>query len=71
MARLDVVLNPGDMLYIPSAYSHLGVSVENSLTYSVEFRSPSIRDVVDEMATESLGKLLEDERYEDSAESRS
>ncbi len=68
-AELEVTLNPGDMLYIPSKHAHLGVSIENSLTYSVGFRSPSIRDIVDGMATTSLETLLEDDRYEDSISS--
>jgi len=68
-AKLEVTLNPGDMLYVPSTHSHLGVSVENSLTYSVGFRSPSIRDIVDGIATVSLETLMEDERYEDCVES--
>ena len=67
--ELEFVLQPGDMLYIPAKHSHLGVSVEDSMTYSVGFRAPGIRDIVDGIATTALEGLTEDERYTDSAES--
>ena len=68
---LEFVLQPGDMLYIPAKHSHLGVSVQDSLTYSIGFRAPSIRDMVDGIATKALESLTEDERYMDSTESLS
>jgi 50S ribosomal protein L16 3-hydroxylase len=64
--KMEVVLEPGDILYIPAKHAHLGVSVEDSLTYSVGFRAPSIRDIVDGVATSALEGLLEDQRYQDS-----
>ncbi|KZZ19454.1 hypothetical protein A3752_02010, partial [Oleiphilus sp. HI0081] len=66
--KLEVTLEPGDILYIPAKHAHLGVSVENSMTYSVGFRAPSIRDIVDGVATAALEGLKEDERYQDSIE---
>lgn len=68
-AKLEVTLMPGDILYIPAKHAHLGVSVENSMTYSVGFRAPSIRDIVDGIATTALEDLKEDERYQDSLKS--
>jgi 50S ribosomal protein L16 3-hydroxylase len=65
-AKMEVTLQSGDILYIPAKYSHYGVSVEDSVTYSVGFRAPSIRDVVDGVSTAALEHLLEDERFEDS-----
>tara|TARA_R110001592_G_scaffold177076_2_gene417210 strand:- start:2291 stop:3436 length:1146 start_codon:yes stop_codon:yes gene_type:complete len=64
-AKMEVTLQPGDMLYIPAKHAHYGVSVEDSVTYSVGFRAPSIRDVVDGVSTAALEHLLEDERFED------
>ncbi len=64
--KMEVTLEPGDILYVPAKYSHYGVSVKDSLTYSVGFRAPSIRDVVDGVTTSALEHLLEDERFEDS-----
>ena len=65
-SRMEVTLQPGDILYIPAKYAHYGVSVEDSLTYSVGFRAPSICDVVDGVGVECL---LEDDRFQDSAQS--
>jgi len=66
-AVMDVTLEPGDMLYIPAKHAHLGVSLEDSLTYSVGFKAPSVRDMVDGVATLSLENLLEDTRYQDTS----
>lgn len=63
---MEVTLHPGDILYIPAKYAHYGVSVEDSLTYSVGFRAPSIRDIVDGVTTSALEHLTEDQRYMDS-----
>jgi 50S ribosomal protein L16 3-hydroxylase len=68
-AKMEVTLQSGDILYIPAKHSHYGVSVEDSVTYSVGFRAPSIRDVVDGVSTAALEQLLEDNRFEDSLES--
>ncbi|MCG8609786.1 MAG: cupin domain-containing protein [Pseudomonadales bacterium] len=66
---MEVELSPGDMLYIPAKHSHFGVSIENSITYSVGFRAPGIREMVDGIATTALENLLEDDRYRDCAAS--
>ena len=68
-SKMEVTLEPGDILYIPAKYSHYGVSVEDSLTYSVGFRAPSICDVVDGVGAAALERLLEDDRFQDSAKS--
>lgn len=66
---LDVVLEPGDILYVPAKHAHYGVSIESSLTYSVGFRAPSIRDMIDGVASKALESLTEDIRYQDTAQS--
>lgn len=65
----EFVLEPGDVLYIPARHSHYGVSTADSMTYSVGFRAPGVREIVDGIATEALSSLREDERYTDSADS--
>lgn len=35
------VLEPGDVLYLPPRFVHAGVSLQDSLTYSVGFRAPT------------------------------
>lgn len=70
---MDVVMEPGDMLYVPARFAHLGVSEQDSMTYSVGFRAPSSRDMVDGVAGLALeladASLHEAVRYEDCAES--
>lgn len=68
---LDVVLEPGDMLYVPAKHAHYGVSIQNSLTYSVGFRAPSVRDMMDGVASKALEYLTEDIRYQDCVNSLS
>ncbi|MEC8429182.1 MAG: cupin domain-containing protein [Pseudomonadota bacterium] len=65
----EFVLEPGDVLYIPAKHSHYGVSVADSMTYSVGFRAPGVREIVDGIATEAMSSLLEDDRYIDTQES--
>ncbi len=36
----DVVLEPGDMLYLPPRYAHDGVAEGECMTYSIGFRAP-------------------------------
>jgi len=62
---MDVTLSPGDVLYVPAKHAHYGVSLENSLTYSIGFRAPSVRDIIDGIATEALSYLQDDQRYVD------
>ena len=39
------ILEPGDMLYIPPRYVHAGISLEDSLTYSIGFRAPTAEEL--------------------------
>jgi 50S ribosomal protein L16 3-hydroxylase len=41
----DWVLNPGDMLYLPPKCAHDGVAVDQCLTFSIGFRSPSAIEI--------------------------
>lgn len=45
----DVVLDPGDMLYLPPRYAHDGVAMGECMTYSVGFRSPRRCDLAGEL----------------------
>ncbi len=36
----DIVLNPGDMLYLPPGCAHHGIALERCMTYSIGFRAP-------------------------------
>lgn len=45
-ACIDVITEPGDILYIPPGCPHDGISLENSLNYSVGFRAPAQKDLL-------------------------
>jgi 50S ribosomal protein L16 3-hydroxylase len=39
------VLEPGDLLYLPPAWAHNGVSIGDCITYSIGFRAPSAHEL--------------------------
>jgi 50S ribosomal protein L16 3-hydroxylase len=47
---VDVVLGPGDMLYLPPGFGHHGVATSACLTYSIGFRAPSRGEIWREVA---------------------
>jgi 50S ribosomal protein L16 3-hydroxylase len=50
------VLQPGDMLYLPPGCAHDGVAMDECMTYSIGFRSPSVQ----ELAHGFLGHLQDE-----------
>lgn len=59
------VLEPGDMLYLPSRVAHYGIAEDDCMTYSVGFRAPSAAEVLTHF-TDFLAQFLSDEeRYSD------
>lgn len=58
------LLQPGDMLYLPPKLSHWGIAQGNCMTFSVGFRSPSLADMLGDLATE-LGALDTTAHYAD------
>ena len=63
----DWVVEPGDILYIPPNIAHYGVSIGNSVTYSIGFRTPSVVEVLDDLSNELMQGLHEEYRYIDRA----
>ncbi|WP_394228984.1 ribosomal protein uL16 3-hydroxylase [Shewanella colwelliana] len=47
---IDVVLEPGDMLYIPPGFPHRGETIETALSYSIGFRAPSQQELMSSIA---------------------
>ncbi len=47
-AEQEWIVEPGDMLYIPPGVSHHGVSLGDSISYSIGFRAISHADLVNE-----------------------
>lgn len=62
-------MDPGDLLYVPARFAHYGVSLENSITFSVGYRAPSLKQAVDGVANTIVDALSEDWRYRDTIES--
>lgn len=62
----DWVLEPGDMLYLPPGWSHLGVSQsDDCLTLSVGFRAPSADEAITSFADFLGEQLPPSRRYAD------
>lgn len=61
-AIIDVELLPGDILYIPPGFPHEGVTLEESMSFSVGFRAKSACDMLSGLADyvidKELGKTL-------------
>lgn len=61
-AIIDVELLPGDILYIPPGFPHDGVTLEESMSFSVGFRAKSTCDMLSGLADyvidKELGKTL-------------
>lgn len=60
-----VVLEAGDLLYIPPGIAHWGESLDNSLSYSLGFRAPSAADMLIGISDELADMLDDHRRYQD------
>ena len=59
------ILEPGDILYIPPGIAHHGISLKDSMTFSVGFRAPAHTEIVShfcDFITETMDPQL---RYSD------
>ncbi len=63
----DWILNPGDMLYLPAGVAHHGIALNPCMTYSIGFRAPSSKELLEGVInTLSQKNILNDEsRYTD------
>lgn len=60
------VMEPGDLLYLPPGVAHHGVTLENSLTFSIGFLAPSKSQLIDQYVEERLFHLADEaQRYSD------
>ena len=62
---IDVVLEPGDMIYIPAGVPHAGESLTECLNYSVGFRAPSQAELISALADYALDNEVLSKRYVD------
>ncbi|MCB1672004.1 MAG: cupin domain-containing protein, partial [Pseudomonadales bacterium] len=61
----EYLLEPGDILYVPPRVAHYGVSLGESLCYSVGFRAPSHAELIQEFSDLLIDSLTEDQRFTD------
>lgn len=47
--QIEIVLEPGDMIYIPPNVAHHGISLEDSVSYSIGFKSIRFQQLLDTM----------------------
>ncbi len=62
----DWILEPGDVLYIPMGLAHCVTSLEDSLSYSIGFRSPTMSQALIRLTDDIADKLMESNRLEPS-----
>lgn len=59
------VLEAGDVLYVPPGFAHWGEAVGESMTYSLGFRAPRIKDLVARLSDTIIDRLEDDLLLED------
>lgn len=60
------VLDPGDVLYLPPRVAHRGVAVgDDCMTYSIGFRAPWRKELIENWAESLLAELSDGDRYAD------
>lgn len=55
-ATCEWILNPGDLLYLPPGVGHWGVAENEGLTFSIGFRSPTLADMLGDLAVEMIAQ---------------
>lgn len=55
--EIDVVLEPGDMLYLPPGVAHWGMALEDCMTYSIGFHAPSYAEMLADWCSQRLERL--------------
>lgn len=61
----EVTLHSGDILYLPPRVAHRGISVGDSLCYSIGFRAPSLTEMLQGFSDSLCEDLTADQRYTD------
>lgn len=62
---IDVELLPGDILYIPPRFPHEGVTIEESMSFSVGYRTSSAKEMHSALADHLIDKELASDQIED------
>ena len=62
---IDEITERGDLLYIPPNHPHNGVSIENSLNFSIGFQAPSSQDLWSSFADKVIDEQSGEQRFTD------
>jgi len=63
VAEQEWILEPGDMMYLPAGVSHYGVSLGESMSYSIGFRATSHTDLLSDFIAHITRDLSINETY--------
>lgn len=61
---VDIVLDPGDLLYLPPMWGHDGIAIGECMTASVGYRTPSRQTIVRDVLSHLVDALPETEAWE-------
>lgn len=61
----EFLCEPGDLLYLPPQLSHHGIAQGECMTYSIGFRAPSDRELLDNFCSALIESIPEQQRYGD------
>jgi len=62
---IDEITEAGDLLYIPPNHPHNGVSIENSINFSIGFQAPNNQELWSSFADKLIDKNLGETRFPD------
>ncbi len=62
---IDEITEAGDLLYIPPNHPHNGVSIENSVNFSIGFQAPSSQELWSSFADKLIDTNTGEERFGD------
>ncbi|MGB1261313.1 MAG: JmjC domain-containing protein [Cognaticolwellia sp.] len=62
---IDEITEAGDLLYIPPNHPHNGISIENSVNFSVGFQAPSSQELWSSFADKLIDKNIGEQRFSD------
>ncbi|TWX52283.1 cupin domain-containing protein [Colwellia hornerae] len=65
VAVIDEVTEAGDLLYIPPNHPHNGVSIENSMNFSIGFQAPNNQELWSGFADKLIDENLGERRFPD------
>lgn len=65
IALIDVITEPGDILYIPPNHPHNGIALENAMNFSIGFQAPSGQELFSAFADSLIDGNLGCERFDD------